>query len=64
MTGEITTKAVFDYETRSTYNLVVKAMNPNSDKHEADVSVLVNVGSVNEFAPRFVSVSIYTYLLL
>lgn len=51
-TGEIVSKATFDYEQEREYELTIKAMNPDSPM-SSTATVIVHVTGVNEYYPSF-----------
>lgn len=51
-TGEVVSKATFDYEQEREYELTIKAMNPDSPMSSTAV-VVVHVTGVNEYYPSF-----------
>lgn len=53
VSGEIRSKAMFDYEEQSEFELEILAQNPNSPMSNT-CKVIVHVTGVNEFYPRFV----------
>lgn len=52
-TGEIVSRAIFDYEDRRDYELEVMASNPGSSLFNT-TRILVQIVGVNEYFPRFV----------
>ena len=61
VTGQLTTTAVFDYETKSSYTLVVKAEDQGRPQRSTLLSTVVNIRSVDEYQPQFSNES-YTFL--
>ncbi|VVD04616.1 unnamed protein product [Leptidea sinapis] len=51
-TGEIYSRAVFDYEERTSYTIEIMAENPDSIMHNS-TKVMVHITGVNEFYPKF-----------
>lgn len=51
--GVVTSKLTFDYEEENLYDLIVMAMNPDSQM-SSTTKVLIHITGVNEFYPRFV----------
>ena len=51
--GKITANIRFDYESRTTFNMTVLAMDSGDPQKTSDCTVIVKIQGMNEFAPKF-----------
>ncbi|KAK3699950.1 hypothetical protein QZH41_016609, partial [Actinostola sp. cb2023] len=55
LTGLLRTNAKFDYEIKSTYSLDVKVIDSGSPPLQSNISIIINIASVDEYLPVFQS---------
>lgn len=53
VTGLLSTKKIFDYEIRSSYSLEVKVVDAGSPPLQSNITIIVNISSVDEYSPVF-----------